>query len=152
MTSTKLQKNNEDSGYYKGIMGAILGALIIIVPWMLLKSFFDFNAALLAYFLGLAIYKGYTWNKGESGPMTRWIILITSIISLIVAQCGLMLIELLRDDLEISMGNIKDLFHSFGGVNTLTFNMIFAVILLFLFIKPLFKELKYDTKNKDFKM
>ncbi len=151
MSVKKIERYSEENSYNSGIMGAILGALIIVVPWMLLKRFFDFNAAPLAYFLGLAIYKGYTWNKGKSGPKTRWIILITSIISLIVAQGGLMFIELLRDELQISIENIKGLFHSFGGFNPLTFNMIFAVILLLLFVIPLFKELKNHGEKNNYK-
>ena len=147
MKGTKLGKINEEGTYSKGVIGAILGALVIIVPWMILKILFNFYVAPLAYFLGMTIYKGYTWNKGKSGPMKRWIILIASIISLIVAQGGLMLISLLRDDLIISIKNIKGLFNSVGGLNSLTFNMIFAVILLFLFMKPLFEELKCDVQK-----
>lgn len=151
MTVRKLE-NNEEYSYQKGIMGAILGALIIIVPWMLTKRFFGFNASPFAYFLGLAIYKGYRWNKGKTGPKTRVIILFTSIISLIVALGCLMIIELLRDGLKVSMVNIRGVLHGIGGLSSFTFNMILAVILLYLFVKPLYKELKYDVKESDFKI
>ena len=147
MSMVVLNKRYGESSYKKGLIGGILGALGILVPWILLKVFFDFNGAPFGYFLGLAIYKGYTFNGGKIGERRRWIILITSIVFLIIAQIGLMIIELIRGNLKITIVNIGGLFYENGGLSRLGFNMIFAIMLMYPFIKPIFKELKCNVEK-----
>jgi len=74
-------KNN----YSAGMLGAILGALLGSVLWVVI-GLLGYIASIAGFAISAAAAKGYTLLKGKITRMTPWIIGISSILALILAQ------------------------------------------------------------------
>ncbi|MEN6313725.1 MAG: hypothetical protein ABFD25_05690 [Clostridiaceae bacterium] len=74
-------KNN----YGAGMLGAILGALLGSVLWVVI-GLLGYIASIAGFAISAAAAKGYTLLKGKITRMTPWIIGISSILALVLAQ------------------------------------------------------------------
>ncbi len=71
--------------YGRGMVGAILGALIGAIPWVLLEIYWGF-AAVLALIIGYAAFYGYKKFGGVVTKATKWLILIAILIAVVVSN------------------------------------------------------------------
>ena len=80
----------EDQGSVPlGILGALLGALVGAVPWLLVSSFTSFYVGWLGFLVGWAAAFGYQKLKGrKSFGLAMAAVVICSLLALIVAEYG----------------------------------------------------------------
>lgn len=59
------EKNGEPfSAYLRGFFGALLGAAVGILPWMLVASLLHIHSWYLGFFISIASFYGYCWFRG----------------------------------------------------------------------------------------
>lgn len=137
----------EEKNYLFGLLGALMGGILGSVPWILVQVFLNRIVAVLAIVIGLGALKGYGILKGRMGPLTRWIILFSTIVSVVLAQYAGLAIELIRNDIPVSYGNFVIAFSIPEVVDSFRANLIMSLILALLGIAGMFFGMKGDSKS-----
>jgi len=88
----------EGSGYFTGFIGALLGAVVGTIPWILVAVFADLYVGWLGFLIGWASLFGYKLLKGvKKRGYALTIIFACSILCILLAQFGMYCYELLSD-------------------------------------------------------
>lgn len=75
-----IKEERETSGsYLKGALGAILGGILGIIPWVLI-GMLGFVAAISGLIMSYLSYKGYMLLKGKIGKGMIWILIIVLVV------------------------------------------------------------------------
>ena len=81
-----------------GILGALLGALVGVVPWFLVSTFTNFYVGWLGFLVGWAAAFGYQKLKGlKSFGFAVTVMVVCSLLALIVAEYGSWMFKLCTD-------------------------------------------------------
>lgn len=137
----------EDKNYLKGSFGAILGGIIASVPWIVIQTFLDRVAAVAAIIIGMGALKGYYLLKGKLGPMTRWIVAFSTVLSVVVAQFISLGIEMVMNEIPLSIQNFVLVLGIPEVLSTFEGNLVISLIIAFVGIIGLFRNLKGDSKS-----
>lgn len=73
-----------ERSYFKGIVGALIGALIATIPWILLYIYGSAMTSIFAFLVGLGALKGYQ-IKGLVDNKLPKIITIVSLVAITIA-------------------------------------------------------------------
>jgi len=79
--------------YLRGTIGAIIGGMIMGIPWLLLDQI-GFMGAFFAYFIGKGAFRGYLMTGGQIGPLTAKILVAVTgciVVTTRIASLGLTL-------------------------------------------------------------
>ncbi len=88
----------ESSGYFTGFIGALLGAVVGTVPWILVAIFAELYVGWLGFLIGWASLFGYKLLKGvKNRGYALTIIFACSILCILLAQFGMYCYEFLSD-------------------------------------------------------
>ena len=79
-TLASVDKNENEGNYITGVIGAILGTFVGVLPSVLTSLFMDTIHSLLFALIPLCIYGGYKLFKGK---MNRFVIVLTIILSVL---------------------------------------------------------------------
>jgi hypothetical protein len=91
--------------YFTGAIGAIIGALLGSVVWLVI-SYFGFIAAIAGLAMAYMSYYGYKLLKGKVGPGMPFIIAISVIISIIFANVVEVALSLSYGDFGLTFAEI----------------------------------------------
>lgn len=80
-------KEAPKGSYITGIIGAIIGAVIATVPWIVVYMEMNYILSLLAILIGFGALKGYELAKGKMTKALKLIIMIIAVIVIILANC-----------------------------------------------------------------
>lgn len=148
MSYNKLKQfTNEKKNYLLGFCGALIGAIICTIPWILVQVFANRIAAVLALIIGLGSYKTYKFFKGKLGPLTKWIVAFCTIISVFLAQAGTIITVLIQSNIPVTYTNWKILMQQPGFIKILRSNILLGSFIALLGTLPLFLQLKGNSKN-----
>lgn len=142
-----LALDTEEKNYLSGFIGAILGGIICSIPWIVVQSFLQRIAAVLAFIIGIGALKGYYLLKGRLGPFTRWIVAFATIVSVAFAVYASLAIEMVMNDIPLSMQNYILVLDIPEVADTVRGNLIMSMVMAALGIIGLFKNLKGDSKD-----
>jgi hypothetical protein len=120
----------EQKNYLTGFFGAIVFSIPGIIAWVLVAIYLERLASGMAIIIAILGIKGYEYFKGKQGNLTKYLIVLTNIISIILANIITVVVMLLNEGLTISQSIIefqtndiaKDLFYK---------NTMFSFILAF---------------------
>jgi len=70
--------------YFTGLLGAVLGAVIGIIPWVLV-GMLGFIASICGLIMAFLSYKGYLLLRGKRGPGMTWTLIIVLIVFTYIA-------------------------------------------------------------------
>lgn len=76
---------DEQKHYGKGLLGAILGGVVGAIPWAVVYLL-GYFAAIVGFFIGLAVKKGYELLGGQPGKGKFWIILVITLLAAALGQ------------------------------------------------------------------
>ncbi|MCB0649501.1 MAG: hypothetical protein KDC49_22685 [Saprospiraceae bacterium] len=76
----------ERSSYLKGFVGAVLFSIPGIILWVLFAIFLEMLSTGFGFIMAFAAYFGYEKFKGKLGPLTKWILIVVTIISILLAN------------------------------------------------------------------
>lgn len=106
-------ENKTNSGYFIGVLGALIGGSIASLPWILLYVYGDMIFSLLALPIALCAWKGYQLLKGKQDGKLPYIVAAISILVITVAT--LVVIPMLlgaKNDLGFSFDTLELLYQS----------------------------------------
>jgi MFS family permease len=92
--------------YVAGCIGALLGALVGAVPWVIVGQL-GFQASILGALIGSAAMFGYTRFGGKLGRATAWIIALSTLLGVVAAELTSTAIFFKSNDYAISLYNYR---------------------------------------------
>ncbi len=99
------QKNNK---FILGIIGAIIGAFVGTIPWLLIYIFGNYIVALLSIFIAVGSYQGYKITRATMDKKLPVIVALTSIIAITITNLFIApLIMLAKEDIGANIENLE---------------------------------------------
>ena len=142
---------SEQKNYLTGFIGALLFSIPGIIAWVLVAIYLERLASGMAIIIGLLGIKGYEYFKGKQGNLTKYLIALTNIISIVIANVITVLAMLMNEGLTINKSInefqtneiAKDLFYK----NTM-FSFILATF-IWIWLLFVFKNKKLTIKRSE---
>ncbi len=83
--TTEIKRERAETGsYLTGLVGAVLGGIIGIIPWVL-TGMLGYIAGISGFIMAFLSYKGYLLLRGKRGPGMTWIMIIVLIVFTYIA-------------------------------------------------------------------
>ncbi len=142
---------SEEKNYLTGFLGSIVFSIPGIIAWVLIAVYLERIAsgmALIIAFLGL---KGYDYFKGRQGKLTKYLIVLTNIVSISIANVATVITLLVKEGLTINQA-LSEFQTNQAAKDIFNQNTIISFILaLFVWIWILFimKDKKLTIKLAD---
>ena len=112
------QQSHSGNNYWMGLLGAVLGTLVGLIPWVLLARA-GYFASIAGFLIGLCAKKGYELFRGKLGRPKLVVLIVCSVLGVVLAQYVDVLIELII--------GLDGYFFSFGEMIVLTAQFILTV-------------------------
>lgn len=145
------ERISEEKNYLTGFLGSLVFSLLGIIAWVLIAVYLERLASVMAMVIAFLGLKGYDYFKGRHGKMTKYIIVLSNIISILIANATTVIALLVNEGLTINQSiqelqtnqAVKDIFNQ----NT----MISFILAFFIWIWLLFllKDQKLTVKLAD---
>ncbi len=121
---------SEEKNYLTGFLGSIIFSIPGIIAWVLIAVYLERLASAMAMIIAFLGLKGYDYFKGRHGKMTKFIIVLTNIVSIIIANVTTVIALLVKEGLSISQA-----FTAFqtnqAAIDTFNENTIISFVLAF---------------------
>lgn len=101
-TGESQSESAEPGSYLTGGAGALLGALVGSIPWVLVATYLNLMVAVLGYFIGWLSLTGYRLLRGKMGPGTPWIIGISTAAGVVTAQVATVVVAFGREGITMT--------------------------------------------------
>jgi len=137
----------EDKNYLSGFIGALIGGIVGSIPWVLVQVYLDSMYVILSILIGIGSLKAYYIFKGRLGHATRWIIAFCTLVSIVLAQFGVLALGMIKNNTTlhyhrfVQMLSIPEIAHSFEST------IVIGILVSFFGLLGSFLELKGDAKN-----
>ncbi|MEA4985738.1 hypothetical protein SDC9_42833 [bioreactor metagenome] len=145
------ERISEEKNYLTGFLGSLVFSIPGIIVWVLIAVYLERLASAMAMVIAFLGLKGYDYFKGRHGKMTKYIIVFSNIISILIANATTVIALLVNEGLTINQSiqefqtnqAVKDIFNQ----NT----MISFILAFFIWIWLLFllKDKKMTVKLAD---
>jgi len=95
-----------EKGYLAGFLGALAFSIPGIIAWVLVSFFWGKLTIVLILAISILSFKGYGYFKGKQGAGTRYLIFLSTILSVIIANTATILAALMNEgfDFDHSLG------------------------------------------------
>lgn len=146
-------KNN----YLLGIVGAIVGAFIGTIPWILMYIFSDIIYSILSILIVVCSFYGYKLTKAKIDKKLPVILSVVSFISITVTMFIIIPICLMgQSDIPISINNLLELYQYEEFYSAITtdyvVSILFCAIVIGAVIYNLNKQINEGKDSKDIKL
>lgn len=141
---------NQSKHYILGILGALIGALVASIPWILMYVYGNMILSALAILIAIGALKGYQIFKGSIDKKLPFIISIISL--LVVVFTTLVVIPLLliaKDGYIPNIENLKLLYASNEFFAALMQDLIISVIFTILGISGVVSNVNKQIKESN---
>ena len=145
------ERISEEKNYLTGFLGSIVFSIPGIIAWVLIAVYLERLASAMAMVIAFLGLKGYDYFKGRHGKLTKYLIVLSNIICILIANATTVIAMLVKEGLTISQAftefqinqAAKDIFNQ----NTIiSFILAFFVWVWLLFI---LKDKKLTIKLAD---
>ncbi len=137
------EKYSEDKNYLTGFLGSIVFSIPGIIGWVLLAVYLERLASGMAVIIALLGFKGYEYFKGRHGNLTKYIIILSNIVSILIANISTIIVMLVKEGLALSQSFAA--LQASEAVKKIFFQNTLISFLLAFFI---WISLLIDLKNK----
>ncbi len=96
------ERISEEKNYLTGFLGSIVFSIPGIIAWVLIAVYFERLASVMAIAIAYLGLKGYNYFKGQHGKITKYIIVISNIVSILIANTATIIVMLMNEGLTIS--------------------------------------------------
>lgn len=93
---------SEEKNYLTGFLGSIVFSIPGIIAWVLIAVYLERLASGMALIIAFLGIKGYDNFKGRHGKLTKYIIVLTNIASILIANVVTVIALLVKDGLAIN--------------------------------------------------
>ena len=133
------EKNNN----LLGILGAVLGAFIGAIPWILVYVYGNLMFSFLAFVIALTAFKGYTLLKGKVTKKTPAIIGVISVLTVIISTLIIIPCLLLaKKGFTVNIKSLISLYNSSTFVFAIIRDLVIAIIFTILGISGVINQIK----------
>ena len=124
----------EEKNYLTGFVGSLLFSVPGIIAWVLVAVYLDTIASALAMGIAFLGLKGYIWFKGKMGNVTPYLIILSNILCIVVANYATAGFLLYDEGLDFS--TIMNVLQANEEIQSLIFSntMISFVLAFFIWI------------------
>lgn len=145
------ERISEEKNYLTGFFGSIVFSIPGIIAWVLIAVYLERLASAMAMVIAFLGLKGYDYFKGRHGKLTKYLIVLSNIICILIANATTVIAMLVKEGLTINQAltefqinqAAKDIFNQ----NTIiSFILAFFIWLWLLFI---LKDKKLTIKLAD---
>jgi len=129
----------EEKNYLTGFLGTLLFSIPGIIAWVLIAVYLERIASAMAMGIAFLGLKGYDYFKGRHGKLTKYLIVLSNIICILIANATAVIAILVKEGLTINQAltefqtnqSAKDIFNQ----NTIiSFILAFFIWIWLLFI------------------
>ena len=143
--------------YFIGVLGALIGAFIGAIPWILMYVFASMMYAVLSLLIVICSFYGYKLTKAKMDKKLPIILSITSFISITVTMFLIIPIcMMLKEGIVVSIESIQALYQYEEFTKAIftdyAIALLFCVLVIGGIIINLNKQLKNGTDSKDIKI
>jgi len=133
------ERISEEKNYLTGFLGTIVFSIPGIIAWVLIAVYLERLASAMAVVIAFIGLKGYDYFKGRHGKLTKYLIVLSNIICILIANATTVIAMLVKEGLTINQAltefqinqAAKDIFNQ----NTMiSFILAFFVWIWLLFI------------------
>jgi hypothetical protein len=148
---TEREKRSEEKNYLTGFLGSLVFSIPGIIAWVLVAVYLEILASAMAMVIAFLGIKGYNYFKGQHGKITKYIIVFSNIISILIANTTTVIAFLMKEGLTINQ-SIEELKTNQAVKESFNQNtMLSFVLALFIWLWLLFllKDKKMIVKLAD---
>ncbi len=146
------ERISEEKNYLTGFLGSIVFSIPGIIAWVLIAVYLERLASAMAMVIAFLGLKGYDYFKGKHGTYTKYLIVLSNIIAILIANTTTVIALLVNEGLTISQAitefqtneAAKDIFN---GNIIISFILAFFVWIWLLFLLK-DKKLTIKLANK----
>lgn len=139
------KKNNK---FILGIIGAIIGAFIGTIPWLLVYIFGNHIVAILSIFIAMGGYQGYKITKATMDKKLPVIVALSSIVAITVANLVVApLIMLAKEDIGASFDNLEFIYENSEFKAAIAHDYIISLLFTILGISGIVANLNKQIKE-----
>ncbi|MDO4394979.1 MAG: hypothetical protein Q4C23_03250 [Mycoplasmatota bacterium] len=132
------------------ILGAILGAIIFSIPWVLIYVYGGYILSILGATIAYGSLKFYKMFGGVPSKSTPYIIAISSIASMTLATLVIIpLLEVAKEGYGISFELVKYLYNTEEFLTAIITDYIVSIIFTILGISGIIAKLKKEVSTKE---
>jgi len=129
--------------YFRGIIGAIIGAFIASLPWLLMYVYGGWIIALLALPIAIAAEFGYRKMKGEPTKHLALIIAIITVVVVLVQNFLIIPLFLLnKEGLPANLDMLKFLYQNSEFTSAMIKDGAISIFFAILGISGIYKKMK----------
>ena len=153
ITPESLEKNSsnpitvENNNMLLGIIGAILGALVGSIPWIISYVYLEYIFSVLSLVIGFGSYYGYKLFKGKMTKKVPLIISIISVLTIVVVTLVIIpLLLLIKEDLPANFTFLKLLYMSEDFKSAIIGDLIISLLFTIAGVVGIYQKIKSDLK------
>lgn len=141
---------NASKHYALGILGALLGAFIATIPWILMYVYGNMILSALAIIIAIGALKGYQIFKGTIDKKLPFIISIFSLLAVIVATLLIIpMLMIIKDGYAPTIANFELLYSSSDFTAAIIHDLIISIAFTVLGISGVVANVNKQIKDSD---
>lgn len=143
----------EEGNYLTGIVGAIIGAMIATLPWILMYVYGNMMWSMLGLLIGVGAFKGYEICKGKMDKKTPYIIAAVSIVAITVATLYIIpQLLIIQEYGSTNLDMLKAIYSVEEFKSAITQDYIYSLLFTVLGISGIIGSIKRSIENGDEKI
>lgn len=124
------EKVSEEKNYLIGFLGSLIFSIPGIIAWVLIAVYLERLVSAMAIVIAFLGIKGYNYFKGRNGKLTKYIIIFSNIMSIIIANATTVITLLVNEGLTINQA-IKEFQTNQAAKDIFNQNTVISFILAF---------------------
>lgn len=146
-------EENKSNKYFLGIIGAILGAFIGAIPWILIYVYANMMIAIVSVLIAIGSYFGYKFTKATIDKKLPIIIGSASILAITVSTFFIIPIIIFKQqDIAINFGNLKIIYQYSGFIRDFIISIVFTVIGISGVLANIHRQIKEGVSPENIKV
>lgn len=150
-------EENIKNNYLLGIIGALIGAFIGAIPWILMYVFANMMYAILAILIVICSFYGYKITKAKIDKKLPIILSITSFVSITITMFVIIPIcMMIQNGVEVSIGTLQFIYSYDQFLTAIVgdyiISLLFCIAIISGIIINLNKQIKNGVESKDIKI
>lgn len=150
-------ENEVKNNYFIGIIGALIGAFIGAIPWILMYVFANMMYAILAILIVICSFYGYKITKAKIDKKLPIILSITSFVSITITMFVIIPISMMiQNGVEVSIGTLQFIYSYDQFLTAIVgdyiISLLFCIAIISGIIINLNKQIKNGVESKDIKI
>lgn len=139
--------------YVLGCIGALLGAFIGTVPWILIYVFGNMMIAIVSVLIAIGSYWGYKLTRATIDKKLPIIITVSSLIAITVATFGIIPVIIFKqENIDVTFENLKLIYGYSGFIRDYVISIVFTILGISGTVSNLHKQIKAGVAPEELKI